>query len=269
MKDSLRAAMPHPHSSHVARLIQLSDLHLFSDAERCLNGENTRQRFTEVLQRAKRYHRDDIPTVTVLSGDLAEDEQAKTYQHLATMLADYPQPVLWIPGNHDNLQSMTSLLTSSPLIEDKQILIGNWNIIGLNSKQPKEKWGYLADTSLAMLRSQLQQHDNPTLLVLHHHVRPIDHDIDAIALKNADAFLSLLSEFPQVKCVLSGHVHQARAEQYHGIGFYTCPATAYQIDPTVKKFKLDPQSAGFRLVDLWSCGNYRTEVIRCDNQKPL
>jgi Icc protein len=62
------------------RIIQLTDLHLYANAQDRLLGQNTRLTFESVLAVAMR--RDWPPDALVLTGDLIHDERIEGYRFL-------------------------------------------------------------------------------------------------------------------------------------------------------------------------------------------
>jgi Icc protein len=90
-----------------ASILQLTDPHLFTDAEATLPGIPTRASLIDVLQfirtgiDAGEEHYDCL----VITGDVAHDELATTYTSLSELLVDMlgelGEKCLIIPGNHD------------------------------------------------------------------------------------------------------------------------------------------------------------------------
>ena len=68
------------------------------------------------------------PSAILVTGDIAHDEQLKTYyRYLDIMAAHYTGPILSLPGNHDHSQYFESPVKTEPLT------IGNWLLVGLDS----------------------------------------------------------------------------------------------------------------------------------------
>ncbi|WJI27031.1 hypothetical protein M0644_02220 [Thermosynechococcus sp. B1] len=70
-------------------LIQLSDLHLFATDEGRLLGLPTAQSLAAVLGVIHRH----APAALLLTGDLAQEPVATTYDRLATAFGDFKCPV--------------------------------------------------------------------------------------------------------------------------------------------------------------------------------
>ena len=82
-----------------ALLVQLSDSHLFAEADSTLLGMNTR----ESLQRVIELVRVQQPRIDLMlaTGDLSQDGTLVSYQQFRDMTRQIDAPARWIPGNHD------------------------------------------------------------------------------------------------------------------------------------------------------------------------
>ena len=85
-------------------LVQLSDSHLFADADGSLLGLKTAQSLQQVidLARAEQPHIDGI----LATGDLTQDGSVEAYQHFRRMTSPLGGVARWIPGNHDQIAQM-------------------------------------------------------------------------------------------------------------------------------------------------------------------
>lgn len=82
-----------------ALLVQLSDSHLFAEADGTLLGMNTH----ESLQRVIDLVRAQQPQIDLMlaTGDLSQDGTLESYQQFRDMTQQIGVPARWIPGNHD------------------------------------------------------------------------------------------------------------------------------------------------------------------------
>src|SRR5690606_5093006 len=111
--------------------------------------------------------------VLVLTGDLAHDELAETYAMLREELGDWLPRCRLVPGNHDNRAGLREVFPEIVLGTGEflsfQETVGDWQILGLDSHQPGEVAGRIAEEQLDWLARELGQFSNqPTLLFLHH-----------------------------------------------------------------------------------------------------
>ena len=110
-------------------LVQLSDSHLFADADGSLLGLNTAQSLQQVIDlvRAEQPHIDGL----LATGDLTQDASVEAYQRFRSLTAPLAACARWIPGNHDQLAQMGEAAVQSRLLEPVMD-IGNWRITLLN-----------------------------------------------------------------------------------------------------------------------------------------
>ncbi|URR35263.1 3',5'-cyclic-AMP phosphodiesterase [Thermosynechococcus sp. HN-54] len=244
-------------------LIQLSDLHLFATDEGRLLGLPTAQSLAAVLAAIRnRFPADAL----LLTGDLAQEPVAATYERLATAFGDFTCPVYWIPGNHDEPRVMLPALEHPPLRGDRQIPLGAWQGILLNSQVDGKVHGEFSTETLNWLDEQLgAASDRPTLIALHH--PPFETGapwLDSSRLQNPEQFFAVLDRHPQVKLVLFGHIHQEFATERQGVTYLGCPSTCIQFLPLAPEFSLEPIGPGFRQLWLHPDGTFRTQIERVE-----
>ena len=127
------------------RLLQLTDMHLFSDPQAKLLGVNTQASFQAVLDEVIAEPQPHFDAV-LATGDLIQDSQVEGYDYFAQMVQPLASPVFWLEGNHDEQPQMHMKLASYPYIcAEKQILAGkHWQILLLNSQVSGCPSGYLS-----------------------------------------------------------------------------------------------------------------------------
>lgn len=237
----------------VFRLIQLTDLHLLADPKANYRGVNTRAHFLAALKEAKQLK----PNLLILTGDLAEDELPATYQWLYQQLEKSGLTWQWLPGNHDQPALMASF---SPT--DFYLQTPDWQILGLNSHLPEATQGKLDTQQLARLKEALNN-PKPLLITLHHPPLPVGSQWkDKLALENSNEFWRLLTDQPQAKLVVFGHVHQAFSQtKHHSLNLAT-PATSVQFTANSEEFAIDLSAQpAIRLIKLKPAGLYSTRLI--------
>lgn len=188
-------------------LVQLSDSHLFAEADGTLLGMNTRDSLQKVIELAlAQQPRIDL---VIASGDVSQDGTLESYQQFREMTRQIDAPARWIPGNHDEPQIMAQAAVQSQLLEPI-VDIGNWRITLLDSAVPGSVPGYLQDDQLQLLARALSEApERHHLVCLHHHPVSIGCAwMEPIGLRNPDALFAVLDRFPHVRAVLWGHVHQ-------------------------------------------------------------
>lgn len=244
-----------------ALLVQLSDSHLFAEADGTLLGMNTR----ESLQRVIELVRVQQPRIDLMlaTGDLSQDGTLESYQLFRDMTRQIDAPARWIPGNHDEPQVMALAAVRSDLLEPV-VDIGNWRITLLDSAVPGSVPGYLQDQQLQLLAQALSEAPSRHHLVCFHH-HPVSIGcawMEPIGLRNPDALFAVLDRFPQVKAVLWGHVHQEIDRERNGVRLLASPSTCIQFAPGSEDFKVSEQAPGYRWLHLHADGRLETGVER-------
>jgi Icc protein len=245
------------------RILQISDAHLFEDPSDTFYGLNTENSFLATLAHIK--SKPFIPDICLLTGDLSQDHSVTSYQRLAKHLNALTCPIYWIPGNHDEPATMAQTFAQTHLNPDKSILIKNWQLILLNSHKPKSAAGYLSETELNFLETQLQRYPNHhACVVLHHHPIKMGSDwLDTVGLENASEFLTIIDRYEHVRGIVFGHVHQ-ESEAYHKkIPLFSVPSTGFQFLPKSTPFALDIAARpGYRKIELHEDGRITSQVVR-------
>ncbi|WP_083005996.1 phosphodiesterase [Halomonas sp. GT] len=229
------------------RLVQITDSHLHADKSARSRAGIPWQQFERVLEAVIA----ERPDIVVFSGDVSQDETAASYALACQALASLPCPWFWIPGNHDQLAFMQA---EHSLVEE--VDLAQWRLLLLDTHVAGQPHGELGAERLNALAERLEEDDRPAVIVMHH--PPVDVGaawMDAIGLKDRDAFWQLLNRYPQVKIILFGHAHQAYAQLHctadGKIDVYGCPAIADQFLPGAEQFAIDEASRpGYRIIDL-------------------
>ncbi len=250
--------MPSPSPLLVA---QLSDLHLFSTPEQTLLGLQTTTSFIAILDALSQLPRQ--PDLILLTGDLAQDESPAAYQQIVQQLQPLNIPTYWLPGNHDHLPGMASILSQAPFSPNKTFQAGSWQFLMLDSTVAQQVHGAFSRQQLVELEQQLQATSAPTLIALHHPPVTINSAwLDKIGLQNSDDFFTIVERYPHVKLVIFGHIHQQVEQDRQGITYLSTPSTCVQFAPHKETFTLDETRPGFRLLTLYPDGSFESEVKR-------
>lgn len=260
--------MPMTHTERSRLILQLSDIHLFSDTDQSLLGLRTHHSFDAILDHVRQLPR--LPEAILLTGDLSQDETVLAYQHLYRKLADFSGPIYWIPGNHDSLDAMTVSLNQPPFRADRTFALGKWHFLLLDSSMPNQVEGWLSTEKLTALDSDLRASaPHPTLIALHHPPFPIASNWLDTGLKNYEAFWRVLDSHDHVRLVLCGHIHQDFCYERRGVHYMSTPSTCVQFAPNSQNFAIEDIDPGFRLIELGSGGGFRTWVERVSIKRKL
>jgi Icc protein len=253
-----------------ALLLQLSDPHLFADASRELYGVNTEASFRTTLTRAIATAPGPLDAILV-TGDIAEDRHPDTYRRFRSVMSEIGVQVICIPGNHEDPVAMTALLDEPPLQVCGSAGVGNWRLVMLSSHDPGHDSGRLDDGELERLERELEAAGEQHVLVcLHHHAIPVGSPwLDAVGLANADALLSRLAEYRNVRAMVTGHVHQAFDGLHNGMRVLCTPSTCAQFTPNTRTCIMDMRPPGFRFLWLQPSGAIQTQVVWLDELRRI
>lgn len=247
------------HPRVTARLIQLTDPHLYGDAAATLRGIATLPALERALAHALAHHGD--AAAILVTGDLVQDDPGG-YAHIRRLFGRLGKPVYCIAGNHDLVGPMHAALAGAPFEIDGHFDIGRWRVVLLDSSVPGTASGRLAADTLARLDATLgAAAGRPALVCLHHH--PVDMDslwLDQVGLGNRGEFLAVIDRHPQVRAILWGHVHQEYDGARGGVRLLATPATCAQFLPHAAQFAIDPKPPAYRVLTLHDDGRIDTQV---------
>ncbi|MDN3224275.1 3',5'-cyclic-AMP phosphodiesterase [Pseudomonas nunensis] len=244
-----------------ALLVQISDSHLFAEADGTLLGMNTRDSLQKVIELVRR-QQPQIDLI-VASGDISQDGTLESYQQFRNLTRQLDAPARWIPGNHDEPMVMAEAAVQSALLESV-VDLANWRITLLDSAVPGSVPGYLHDEQLQLLaRSLSEAPERHHLVCFHHHPVSIGCAwMEPIGLRNPEGLFAVLDRFPQVRAVLWGHVHQEFDQDRNGVRLMASPSTCIQFEPGSEDFKVGEQAPGYRWLRLLPDGVLETGVER-------
>lgn len=243
-------------------ILQLTDLHLFADPQGLFNGINTRDSFIQVLNHVQQHY--GSPDVIVLTGDLAHDGEPATYQFIANALKIFAAPVYCVLGNHDHRDNAYQIYPLEPISNDEHCLLGDWQIILLDSNHqpmPNNYQGEVSEADLLRIAELIAKHPNKWTLIAMHHNLLEHHDRGVpIEVRNHQQVMQHFEQLPTIKLVLSGHIHQEFVIVQNGICYLSTPATGYQSKS--KSGQITGESAGYRWLKLYDNGRFETDVRR-------
>jgi 3',5'-cyclic-AMP phosphodiesterase len=237
---------------------QITDTHLFADDRQTMFDCATNQTFAAVINAIAQLQ--PPPDVLLLTGDISQDDTVESYEYARSLIQSLQIPTYWIPGNHDQNTTASARLNAGCISPQKSFSQAGWQFILLDSRVDQQPSGALSRLQLEWLEQELAT-SLPTLIAVHHHTIACGLSyMDDIVLQNADELLEIIDRHPQVKVVLSGHIHQEFATERHGVNYFGTPSTCIQLKPRQAKIEVDDRPPGFRLLRLAPDGKVRTEV---------
>lgn len=246
-----------------ARVVQITDTHLNRVEGGTLLGLDTDFSLQQVIDLVRRER--TVIDLVLGTGDIADHGSKAAYERAAGYFDQLGAPVLWLAGNHDLAGEMTEVLGENDALPSSSV-VGNWQIVMLNSQIPGEVGGQLGSAELEMLEHKLAsaaQQSLHSLVCLHHQPVPMGSRwIDQQMVEDREDFLAVIDRFPGVKGILWGHVHQQLDIDHGTVKLMSTPSSCIQFAAGSEDFKVDDQPPGYRWLDLHSDGRIETAVSR-------
>ncbi|HCG40156.1 MAG TPA: 3',5'-cyclic-AMP phosphodiesterase [Pseudomonas sp.] len=242
-------------------LVQLTDSHLFAEADGKLLGMNT----CDSLERVVELAISEQPRIDLIlaTGDLSQDGSVASYQRFRRVAERIEAPGRWCPGNHDELAAMREACRGSALMEPV-LEIGGWRVVMLDTLVAGSVFGMLRGDQLELLdRALSESPDSHHLICLHHHPVSIGSRwMDTIGLRNPEALFEVLDRHSNVRALLWGHIHQEFDHWRNGVRLLASPSTGVQFSPQSEDFQVDSVAPGYRWLRLYADGKLETAVSR-------
>jgi Icc protein len=240
------------------QILQITDPHLYGNADASLRGVRTDASLRSVLEAALMSGQDYA--AMLVTGDLVQDDPSG-YLRFKSHLSHWREPVLCIPGNHDEPDAMRLSLSEAPFQYCGTRIIDAWQFIMLDSYDPGHVSGRLSAQELARLDSALAHTPKHAMVCLHHQpVKMGSRWLDGVGLVNADEFWSVIDAHAHVRGVVWGHVHQTYAGERNGVALFATPSTGAQFLPNSDRYAVDGRPPAYRSFDLHADGRIDTEV---------
>ncbi len=246
--------------------LHITDFHLFADKTRCLASVNTYNTLKCVLEDIIDHRQHIYPDVIFVTGDISQDYSEASYriayQELREVFGEQ-MPIFATCGNHEEPTRFKQYFGTASSILDQIDEFDSWRFIILNSQLPGSVPGMLSEENIALLEEGLMDCNKPTAILMHHHILPVGcRWLDNINLLNYRQTLEIIQHAPQVKLVISGHVHQATCSCSEGTVYLTTPSTSWQFSINHDDFKLGSSMPGYRWIRFTKHGRFTSTTQR-------
>lgn len=247
------------------RVLQLTDTHLCREAGGSLLGMDTDHSLQAVINQARR----EQPQIDVLlgTGDMSNHGYLEAYQRLRHYFAQLGPAQFWLPGNHDDRGKMEQVDSDGTLLSN-DIRLGHWQVVMLDSQVPGQVGGRLGEAQLQLLREALDEAAREqlySLVCLHHQPVAIGcRWLDEQMVADADELFAILAQYPGVRGVLWGHIHQQVDREWEGRKLMASPSTCVQFAPGSDVFRADAAAPGYRWLELRADGEIETGISRVE-----
>lgn len=215
-------------------IAQLSDPHLCRRGQLYQGLVDSNAMFAAALRHLRSL--DPAPDLVLLTGDVTETGTSEAYALAQDMLGGITQPLLAIPGNHDERQAFRRAFPNQPYAASAgplhcDLRQGPIRILGLDITVPGEHHGEMDDAACAWLEARLAEApDRPTLLMMHQ--PPVASGmgfIDEYFCRGGDRLAAILARYTAVERVLCGHIHRFMQCRFGGTMLLTAPSTTTAI----------------------------------------
>ncbi len=248
------------------RILQLTDLHVFRDANAMLKGIPTRELLSDVVQsiQASGQSFDAV----VVTGDHTHDELPESYQAVRELLSPWTDRLYQVPGNHDDRDVMRSVFGDRIARRDDGLITfsfraGSWLCLGLDTHVPGSVAGRIDAAQIDWARSLVQQSDATQVALFFHHPPVLMNSdwMDPIGLEGREALIDWFNTESKVRLVCCGHVHHEFQCRSGLVDILTTPSTGIQFSPEGTSPTMVAGAPGYRVIELLD-DSFRTRVIR-------
>ena len=240
------------------QILQITDPHLYGNADGKLRGVETDASLRSVLDEAFA----QVPdySAVLVTGDLVQDDPSG-YLRFRSIFGNVKKPVLCIPGNHDEPEAMRAELAQAPFQICGTYVERRLAVHHAGQLRPGPCRRASDDARTPPSRSHVGKIIRTRMVCLHHH--PIDMDsrwLDSVGLANADEFWRVIDSHPQVLAIAWGHVHQEYDGMRGGVRLFATPSTCAQFLPKSERYAVDSRPPAYRRFELRPDGDIISEV---------
>lgn len=242
------------------KIVQLSDCHVSADHKADYRGLNADRSLAALLPVVRAWQ----PDLVLLTGDVSEDASTASYGRVSARLNSIGAPVVALPGNHDEPETMKRYFPNGPWNGPWFHGARGWQLVLLDSTEAGRIDGVVSDEQLHRLERGLRRSRSEHVMVaLHHQPIPVGSPwIDRYALQNPEKLLDLLDRESRLRCVTWGHVHQAFSTERKDAVYLGSPSTVANSIPGREKFTLDVGGPACRCYRLFADGRFETQILR-------
>ncbi len=215
------------------RIAQITDLHVAEDGTFMRSFVDANAKLAAAV--AFLEERSASIDAVVVTGDVTNDGHPEQYALLRELLDPLTIPTYLVPGNHDDLEGFRTAFADRPwmpaegpvdyVVDDHEV-----RLVGIDTTEPDRHDGVYHPTQAEWLDATLAARpDVPTVLFGHH--PPFLTGLwlfDAIRLTGAEHLRAVVERHPQVRLVVSGHVHRPVSTVWGGVQLTTSPSTTHQ-----------------------------------------
>jgi Icc protein len=252
------------------RVLHLTDTHVvateaeqppasFADAVASIQGRTTTELLRSVVDAVLADGFD--PDLVLHTGDATDDGEPASCAVLRRELDALGAPVVAVPGNHDRADLLAQAFDREA-VDVRSVDLGAWQVVAVDCAEFGRGNGELGPDALAALDAALDAASGHVLIGLHH--PPISVCSDPYCqLLPADEVLALIDRHPNVRAVVSGHLHVTDAIERGGVAYLLSPSTCLQLrhEHPLQEHNRTPTPLGARLLELHDDGRVESRLL--------
>ncbi|HEX2786096.1 MAG TPA: metallophosphoesterase [Ilumatobacteraceae bacterium] len=194
------------------------------------------------------------PDLVLLTGDLSDDGSVEALSRLRGMVAVFSAPVLAVAGNHDIVDNVHTVFGAPEMAE-----VGAWRVLAVETVIPGHEHGAVDVADL--IRRLDAVDDRPTVIALHHPPRSTSTHT-WFRLIGADELLLELRRRPNVRAIVSGHLHEAFRLHDGDLELCGAPSAYYAIEHLGDTFQLVADGiVGTQVLTLGDDGSFSCDPV--------
>lgn len=238
----------------VHKILQITDTHL--DETPNTHGHNVYSKLSLVLQET--VEKEDFDLI-IFSGDISDTGCLTAYEWLKKTTQKYDHKIIWMPGNHDDLERMQKVFGFSfrvDIEQDKltyQLSLNEINILCLDT----------SDKSLSARQIDwlINATDDNTFIFIHHPPMVCNSPFmdNKHCLQNWTVLTEKLLNIPEKTFrFFCGHYHQESYFAHYNIHIFLTPSTMFQIDRHKPYFEIYHTHSGYRVIEILQNNSFKT-----------
>lgn len=231
------------------RLIHLADVSFETE-----NQSNLQRALDEVQLSESRFD------ALIVTGDIAPQADARTYQAFAEVISDEGVPVYGLPGTDDDAGLFQDAISDDKLQLENMIELGGWNILFLD-RILGAGLTHVTVAHMEKIAKLLDSKPDTPVLVFSRYYKIAESQASKVSmesLRELKLVLDLLSSRPQVKALVCAHAYVSSFEdKISGLTLLATPAACAASNAV--------DDSGYRRIDLYPDGTLLSNVIHHDS----
>lgn len=243
------------------RIVQLTDMHIGEEGEETF-AVDVRGNFLKALRAIEA----NPPDHLVLSGDLCYmTGKPVIYEWIGRRLENFPCPVWFISGNHDDSAMLAQAYGLNHLLRGKELYfqatLGEREFLFLDTSTY-----VVSETQQQWLRDVLKDRTGRLDVFMHHPPGKVGAPFmdKNYPLRNWAEVQNIFLSYPEEVFVYCGHYHIEKSVHLKNLHIFVTPSTFFQIGQQSSEFEVDHYRIGWREL-VWEGDALQTTVKYIDS----